>query len=271
VNICQALILGVVQGATEFLPVSSSAHLVIMQHYLGFKQPLLLFDALLHTSTLVAVVIYFRKEIYGIVLSLIKFKKRNSEETLYLKMFYLIIIGTIPTLIMGLFLNIWVDTLFSSIVLVSFMLIFTGIILCLGEKRAKLSKGIKEMGIKNALLIGLMQGIAIIPGISRSGSTISISLLQGIKKELAFRYSFLLSIPAILGALTIEAREAFLKENLPLNLAPWLVGAFSAFIVGYLSLLLLRNIILKKKLFLFAFYCWIIGVGMLILHFGKVR
>ena len=263
-NISQALILGVVQGLTEFLPISSSAHLVIMQHYLGFKSPLLLFDAFLHVSTLMAVLIYFRKEIYGIVSSLTKFKKRNPEEILHLKMFYLIIIGTIPTLIIGLFLNIWVDTLFSSIALVSFMLIFTGILLYLGERRAKPGKGIKEIGMNNALLIGLMQGIAIIPGISRSGSTISIGLLQGIKKELAFRYSFLLSIPAILGALTIELREAFLEGNFPHNLVPWLGGALSAFIVGYLSLLLLKNVILKKRLFLFACYCWIIGGGILI-------
>jgi len=265
-NISQALILGVVQGATEFLPISSSAHLVIMQHYLGFKQPLLLFDAFLHASTLMAVLIYFRKEIYGIALSLIKFKKRDSQEILHLKMFYLIIIGTIPTLIIGLFLNRWIDILFSSIALTSFMLILTGILLYLGERRVKLSKGIKEVGIRNALLIGLMQGIAIIPGISRSGSTISVSLLQGIKKEFAFRYSFLLSIPVILGALTIKLREASLEGNIPHNPFPWLGGALSAFIVGYLSLLLLKNVILKKKLFLFAFYCWIIGGGMLILH-----
>ncbi|MEA1964025.1 MAG: undecaprenyl-diphosphate phosphatase [Candidatus Aerophobetes bacterium] len=265
-NISQTLILGAVQGATEFLPVSSSAHLVIMQHHLGFTRPLLLFDAFLHTSTLLAVLIYFRKEIYRIALSLIKFKKRNSEEMLHLKMFYLIIIGTIPTLIIGLFLNRWIDTIFSSITLTSSMLIFTGILLCLGEKKRELSKGIKEIKTKNVLLIGLMQGIAIIPGVSRSGSTISVSLLQGIKKELAFRYSFLLSIPVISGALTVELREAFLEGSLPHNLLPWLGGALSAFIIGYLSLLLLKNVILKKKLFLFACYCWIVGGGMLILH-----
>ncbi len=274
INTIQALILGIVQGLTEFLPVSSSGHLVIMQHYLGFREPLLLFDVMLHVATLVAVVIYFRQDLWGIILSLIRLKKKTPEEILHRKMFYFILLGTIPTGALGIFFNRWAKFFFVSVIFTSFMLLFTGILLWVSERKEKPEgkeslekegpgKGIGKMRATDALLIGIMQGVAIMPGISRSGATISTGLLRGIKKELAFRYSFLLSIPAIIGALGLQLREASLEKNLPSHLLPWVGGALSAAVIGYLSLTLLRKAVIKKKLSIFAYYCWIVGISSL--------
>ena len=268
-NALQALILGIVQGLTEFLPVSSSGHLVIMQHYLGFTEPLLLFDVMLHAATLAAVVIYFRQDLWGMILSLIRLKKKTPQEILHRKMFYFILLGTIPTAVLGIFFNSWINFFFLSVVFTSFMLLFTGILLWVGERKERPEGEVRKIGkmrATDALLIGIMQGVAIMPGISRSGATISTGLLRGIKKELAFRYSFLLSIPAIIGALGLQLREAFLEKNLPSHLLPWVGGALSAAIIGYLSLTLLRKAVIKKKLSIFAYYCWIVGISSLIIQ-----
>ncbi len=270
-SMLQALILGSLQGATEFLPVSSSGHLVIMQHYLGLRQPLVLFDVTLHAATLVVVLIYFRHDLGSIAGSLIKLKLHHSQGKLERKIFYLILVGTIPTVILGLILRVWADLLLTRVVLTSAMLIITGILLYMGEKIKRTDRGIKEMSIMDAFLIGVMQGIAIVPGISRSGATISTGLLRGINKEFSFRYSFLLAIPAILGALTLSLKDAFIEKSFPPHPLPWIVGLSSAFAVGYFSLVLLRKAVVKGKLSLFAYYCWILGAGSLILWISRGR
>lgn len=262
----QALVLGIVQALTEFLPVSSSAHLVIIQDYLGFKKPLLLFDVILHAATLGALLVYFRKDIGKIILSLVRLKEKSDEEMLNRKIFYFILIGTIPTLALGLLLNQWIKAMFTSVTFTSLMLLVTGALLWISRRRADSERGIEEMKTTDAFLIGIMQGVAIIPGISRSGATISTGLLRGIKKELAFRYSFLLSIPAIIGALGLQLREAFLEQTLPSHPFPWIGGALAAAIIGYISLVLFRKIILGKKLHIFAYYCWTIGTISLIIR-----
>ena len=270
-SIVQALVLGLLQGVTEFLPVSSSGHLVIVQHYLALERPLVLFDVALHTATLVVVLIYFRGDLSSIIGSFIKLKLHHSQGILERKIFYLIMVGTIPTVILGLILRVWVNLLFTRVGLTSVMLIITGIILRVGEKTKRTGRGIKEMGITDAFLIGLMQGIAIVPGISRSGATISTALLRGINKEFSFRYSFLLSIPAILGALTLSLKDALIEKIFPSHPLPWIVGALSAFAAGYLSLVLLRKTVVKGKLSLFSYYCWILGIGSLILWISRGR
>jgi len=262
----QALVLGIVQALTEFLPVSSSAHLVIIQDYLGFKKPLLLFDVILHAATLGALLVYFRKDIGKIILSLVRLKEKSDQEMLNRKIFYFILIGTIPTLALGLFLNQWIKAMFTSVTFTSLMLLVTGTILWISKRRADSERGIEKMKTTDAFLIGIMQGVAIIPGISRSGATISTGLLRGIKKELAFRYSFLLSIPAIIGALGLQLREAFLEQTLPSHPLAWIGGALVAAIIGYISLVIFRKIILGKKLYIFAYYCWTIGTILLIMR-----
>jgi len=272
-SISQALFLGALQGLTEFLPVSSSGHLVIFQHYLGLRQPLVFFDVLLHLGTLGAVIVYFRRDLYKIIASFIYFKKKNYSSLEYRNLFYLIIAGTIPTAVVGIILQKWKNILFSGVLLPSGMLILTGILLLAGERIGKsrkivnISKGKgkekRKLNLVDALCIGFMQGVAIIPGISRSGATISTALMRGVKRDIAFHYSFLLSIPVIIGATGLELKQAVAQQNFPPNPFPWIVGTLLAFGVGLISLKIFYGVFKRKKLFLFSCYCWAVGGGIL--------
>jgi len=270
-TISKASILGILQGLTEFIPISSSGHLVVLQHYLGYSQPMLLFDALLHIATLGVVVAYFRKDLRLITSGLIRLRARGAEEMLGRRIFYLVLVGTLPTAIIGLFFKRWIEALFSMSIFTSLMFLLTGTFLWVGEKAARSGKTIARAGITDALIIGMAQGVAIIPGISRSGATISAALLRGMERESAFRYSFFLSIPAIVGALGLELRESVVKKNLPQEILPYLIGALCAFATGYLSLMALQKALLRKKFSLFAIYCWMIGGGTLILQLFHLK
>ncbi len=197
----QAIILGIIQGLTEFLPISSSGHLVLFQHIFGLKEPELFFDICVHLGTLVAVIIFFRKDLITIITSLIhgsvKFiKKEASLSELFqkpdIKLAVLIVIGSVPTAILGLLFKKISDQLFSSLIIVGVMLIVTGIILWCTRWIKKNGRLIDGFSIKNSLVIGIIQGLAIIPGISRSGSTIAFGLFLGIERETAARFFYLL-------------------------------------------------------------------------------
>jgi len=268
----QAVILGAIQGLTEFLPISSSGHLVIFQHLFGIKDPEVLFDISLHLGTLVAVVIFFSKEIRGILGAVFHFfvgifKKERSltaaAEDMDIKLALLIVIGTIPTGILGLLFHNIVDRLFSSVFLVGLMLILTGALLWVTTRTKHAGHMIERFSIKDALIIGLMQGIAIIPGISRSGSTIAMGLLLGLERETAARYSFLLSIPAIMGAGILEFKDASTHTSVPL--LPIFIGALSACIVGYGALKLLVFMVKQGRLHIFAPYCFLAGAVALLM------
>lgn len=261
-----AIILGIVQGLTEFLPISSSGHLIIFQHLFGMEEPELFFDICVHIGTLVAVIIYFWKDLWSIITALIKgtvpflLRKVSFKETYNdpnIKLAILIIIGTVPTGIIGVLLKKISDQLFSSLIIVGCMLLITGLLLWSTRWIKKQSKGIKEFSIKNAVVIGTIQGMAIAPGISRSGSTIAIGLFLGLSRETAARYSFLLSIPAILGALVLILKDVTTISTISINAA--LIGGVTSCIVGYLSLKLLVYIVKKGQMHLFAPYCWIMG------------
>ena len=224
----EAVILGAVQGLTEFLPVSSSGHLVIFQHIFNLKEPEVLFDVGVHIGTLVAVIIFFRKELHCIIASVFRFfdgilKKKvsfkDAPQDTDIKLALLIIAGTIPTGILGLFLYKIVGRIFSSVVLVGLMLIVTGLLLIITVLIKKNDKGIERFSIKDALIIGLIQGISIIPGISRSGSTIAFGLFLGLERETSARFSFLLSIPAIIGAAILNSK--IFQPIRPLRLPPY--------------------------------------------------
>lgn len=258
-TLAQGAILGLVQGVTEFLPVSSSGHLVIMQHHLGLRHPMLLFDIVLHTATLAAVLFYFRQDIIGIVVSLARFTQRQPEQILQRKLFYLVLLGSVPiALVGGLFRGV-VENLFTNVPLTSFFLLVTGTLLWTSERTAHSNKRIDKVGIVDTLLIGAMQAAAILPGVSRSGATISAGLFRGTSKEFAFRYSFLLSIPAILGALFVEAKRAVLEGSLPAEPLSWLGGSAAAFLVGLFSLVVLKKALVRRRLSWFSYYCWALG------------
>ncbi len=273
-----ALILGMIQGLTEFLPVSSSGHLALGQYIFGIKESTLFFDISLHIGTLIAVVIIFFDNIKTMFISIIqifqillKFNlnlndfNKHVKENPDIRLLFLIIVGSVPTAIIGLFLKQYVDALFDSINFVGTMLIITGTFLWLtrGVKigDVRIDDSIMNFGYKQAFFIGFCQGIAVVPGISRSGATIAAGLFAGIKRETAAKFSFLLSIPAIIGAELLGLKDILIGDigAVYINMAT-LYGTFIAFVVGYVALKVLLNIVKIGKLHFFGPYCWILGV-----------
>jgi undecaprenyl-diphosphatase len=265
----EAIILGIIQGLTEFLPVSSSGHLVLFQKMFGLKQAELFFDVSVHLGTLVAVIIVFRREVKKIITALVQLVSsaglkenflQRVESDSQLKMALLIVIGSIPTAILGFLFAGIADRLFASGRITGLMLIITGLLLWLTRRTS--ASGDQARGdrltLKNAFIIGIVQGLAIIPGISRSGSTISIGLLLGIDREMAARYSFLLSIPAIIGAGLLSLKNGFSQTDLTIRAA--LLGAFAAALVGFAALKSLLQMVKKGQLHIFAPYCWLVGI-----------
>jgi undecaprenyl-diphosphatase len=248
VTLIEALILAVVQGLTEWLPVSSSGHLVITQKLLELNPPLI-FDVMLHLGTLIVVLIVFRNDIIDIIKAVAKRDFKTEEGKLAL----LIVVGSIPIGVIGFVFHDVIEPLFSNLLAVGIALIITGSVLFFSEKRI----GKRKMGFLDSLLVGLAQGVAIIPGISRSGMTVATGLLRKIDQATAFRYSFLLSVPAVLGATVMESRDIVMGN---IEIAPLFLGVIISMIVGYGSLKLLHRIVMSEKFHLFAYYCWVLGI-----------
>ena len=267
----QSVILGIIQGLTEFLPVSSSGHLVLLQNLFGITEPELLFDISLHVGTLIAIFIVFYREIRNILQTLLRLpaliKSSESLKSLFadneeIRIATLIIVGSIPTAILGLLFHKIVDQIFGSVWIVGIMLLVTGTLLWFTRKMSAEGRPLIKVNIRDALLIGLIQGLAIIPGISRSGSTISIALFLGINREIAGRYSFLLSIPAILGAMMLGLDSTIIQTDIPVRII--LLGTVTAAIVGYMALKILLRLVKQGRLYYFAPYCWLLGAATLI-------
>lgn len=262
----QGIILGIIQGLTEFLPVSSSGHLVLGQTFFGITQSQLTFDISVHVGTLLAVLVIYSSDIMAMISSVFGFLSRAVafkpvahlvNEDKNLQMAGLIVIGSIPTAIIGLVLKQFEHVLFTSEVLVGFMLILTGTILW-GSRKFYFSEN-KSTGfsIKNAFFIGIVQGLAVIPGISRSGSTIAAGMFVGIDRHMAAKFSFLLSIPAILGAQVLSIKDMI---NSGLSIDPVTIYAtIASFITGLIALKILLTLVHSGKFHLFAPYCWLIG------------
>ncbi len=272
----EAIILGIIQGLTEFLPVSSSGHLVLFQKLFGLKQAELFFDVGVHLGTLVAVIIVFRREVKKIIAALVQLvSSAGLKETILqrvesdsqLKMALLIVIGSIPTAILGFLFAGIADRLFASGLITGLMLIVTGLLLWFTRRtRANFDQARSDrLTLKNAFIIGIVQGLAIIPGISRSGSTISVGMLLGIDREMAARYSFLLSIPAIIGAGLWSLKGGLYQTDLAIRAT--LLGAFTAALVGYAALNSLLQIVKKGRLHIFAPYCWAVGAAAIIFSY----
>ena len=267
----QALALGIVQGLTEFLPVSSSGHLVLLQNLFGLHEPELLFDVCLHMGTLAAVCVVFRRDIASIVGALLKlpgrlkspggFASRFAEDG-DVRMAVLIVVGSVPTAVLGLLFHRVVDRLFGAVWIVGAMLLVTGTFLWLTRGRRGPGRPIGRMGLVDALIIGVVQGLAIVPGISRSGSTISAALFLGLDRDLAGRFSFLLSIPAILGALVLNIDPSSTQTALSTGVI--LSGTIAAGMVGYAALRILLRMVRSGHLYRFAPYCWLAGAAALV-------
>ena len=249
VTLIEILILAVVQGLTEWLPISSSGHLVITQKVLGLNLPLI-YSVMLHVGTLIVVLTVFRKDILEIIKALVKRDFETEEGKLAL----FIAVGSVPIAIIGFVFYDFLKSLFSNLLAVGLALLITGWVLFFSEKRI----GNRKMGILDSLLIGLAQAFTIIPGISRSGVTVATGLLRRVDKAIAFKYSFLLSMPAVIGATVMESRELVVRN---VNMVPLFLGTIISMIVGYASLKLLQKIVMNEKIHLFAYYCWTIGLA----------
>jgi len=250
------LLLGIVQGLTEFLPISSSGHLVLAEKLLKIDPPGVLLEAVLHLGTLLAVLFVFRKDVLRLTLGLAKTQERNELGRL--------VVGTLPIAILGFFFREWIEAAFSCVLLVGICLIITGGILLLAN-RASRSAHRDEVHLHDSLLIGLAQAGALLPGISRSGATIATGMLAGIQGRVAARFSFLLSIPAIIGGGGFKLYEA-LREPTAYK-SEWvglLLGALVAGLVGALAIKGLLAIIARGKLKTFGFYCLALGLASLI-------
>ena len=259
--------LGVVQGLTEFLPVSSSGHLVLFQHLFGLVEPELLFDISVHLGTLLAVLVVFYRDILQILEALVQLpglvRSAGGWGALFaahpeIRLVAMIVAGCIPTALLGILFAKVAEQLFGTLWLVGAALLVTGTFLWFTQRQNAVGRPIGQMRIKDALIIGLIQGLAIIPGISRSGATISAALYLGVDRELAGRFSFLLAIPAILGALVLGLDSEAFHTDLPMGTI--VLGSLAAAVVGYLALLVLLKMVKKGQLHRFAPYCWLVGI-----------
>ncbi len=248
-GIIEATLLGILQGITEFLPISSSGHLVLGQHLMHISTPGLTFEIALHLGSLLSILVVFRQDIMQILQTL----KDRSTQNLVMS----IVIGTVPAVFVGLFLKDLVEEAFTSITVVAIALLVTGTVLILTRWTRPQSS---EVGISKGLIIGIAQALAVTPGISRSGSTIATALFLGIKRAEAARFSFLLAIPAVAGAglLTlIDLMDA--GSTAAWDVAVW-AGFVSSFIVGILALKVLLKTLQSGKFHWFGAYCLAIGL-----------
>ncbi len=262
-GIFKAALLGIVQGLAEFLPISSSGHLKLAQILLHTQESGgAAFDIFLHLGTLVAVLIYFRKTLWSLVVSLFRWRKSLDNQVHYHNRLWILYLG-ISTLITGVFYLVFqdfLDRLFENPnpLLIALMLSITGLLVFISDKIKDCRIPASSMGVMRSIIIGLGQGVAIIPGISRSGTTIAVSLMTGVKRKDAAHYSFLLSIPAILGA---NLKELSALSSLhPTLILPYLVGFICAAVSGYAVISLLIGIIRQSKLKYFSYYCWLIAL-----------
>lgn len=268
----QALILGVVQGATEFLPVSSSGHLVLVPWLLRWEDPGLAFDAMLHLGTLVAVVAYFAKDLWGLLVALLaSMKERSLAHDSNRKTAWLIIVGSVPAAVIGLFLEDFFERLFAEPLWVGVLLLCTGALLALSERWSARNRKISGMGWADAVIVGLGQALAIAPGISRSGATISAGLWRGLQRESAARFSFLLSVPVILGAGVFKLQDLLVTPWVLQSPTVVLVGFVAAAVSGFLSIKFLLAYLRTRRLYPFAVYCWAAGGVAILLSLLSIR
>jgi undecaprenyl-diphosphatase len=276
-NILKAIIMGVIQGLTEFLPVSSSGHLAIFGQILNLDlEGGVLFEVVLHIGTLLAIFIVYHTDIkelivegIGIIIDFFKmlfnllFKKGNKKEkiinTAYRKFVMLIIVGSIPTGIIGLLFKDFIESAFDTLLVPGICLFITGGLLLLTTVIKQGNKMELETKYSDSLIIGTFQGLATLPGISRSGSTLVGGLICGLDKEFAVKFSFIMSIPAIIGAAILQIKDIQTESFTVASSMPYILGMLASGIVGYICIKTLLAIIKKNKLHYFAYYCFAVG------------
>lgn len=277
-NVFQAILMGIVQGIAEFLPVSSSGHLAIFQNLLNIETDTgLLFDVLLHLGTLLAIFVVFWKDIWRLIVEffgiIADFFRRFSDPDVivlssgYRKFVLLIIVSTIPTAILGYVGRSFVEYASTTLLIPGIGLLITSFLLFICDRIGDGRKGIKKITYLNAFEIGMVQGVATMPGISRSGATIAACLMLGVKKETAVKYSFIMSIPAVLGAVVLEMKDAFGTKIPAGTLVSYIIGMVVAAIVGYFAIRFMIGVVRRKKYIYFSIYCLVVGIIAIIGHF----
>ena len=269
----EAVILGLVQGLAEFLPISSSGHLALLQQFFGIDETkVLLFAVMLHVGTLISVFIVYWKDIWELIVELcltIKDlctgKGLRLDERPVRKLGVLIIIATIPTGIIGVLGGDFFDSLYTSIIPIGVGLIITGFLLVMAERMGSSSRGLEKMNFRNAFFIGLVQGIAICPGISRSGSTLFGSLICNLDRKFAVKFVFLISILSILGSAVMELPDALKTGVTAAEAGPVIVGMLVAAVSGLVAIKTMIKIVSDKKLSYFSYYVWVVGAFVVLL------
>ncbi|WP_407414509.1 undecaprenyl-diphosphate phosphatase [Methanobrevibacter sp.] len=265
-DILQAILIGIVQGLTEFLPVSSSAHLVFAQKLLGVESSLA-FDVFLHLGTLIAVLWFFRYDIIKMLKSWWlsigdilqgRFKEGFRQDP-YKRLAWYVILATIPVGIAGVLFEDAVDSLFAGALYVpAFFLFVTGTILYLSQRMSSGNINLNNISAKESFFMGLGQACALLPGLSRSGTTIAAGLTIGLEKEFAAKFSFILSIPAIFGAFVFKLKD--IGSAMDTNFLPIFLGFIVSIIAGYLAIKWMLDLIQNRNLDVFSYYCWVISI-----------
>jgi undecaprenyl-diphosphatase len=264
------IFLGIVQGLTEFLPISSSGHLVLFQSLFGFKGPRLIFDIFLHLGTLLAVCIFFRSDLIEMIRDTWRFSVEifegrerltsiNRRPNVMLALW--VITATIPTALIGLFFRSTLEALFGNVYRVGVMMICTGLILAVSIFISAGYARRRDVGLLTSLAVGIAQGLAIIPGISRSGTTIVCGMACGMERELSARFSFILSIPAIIGAMLLQLNFERVSGS---DIFSLLLGLVTSAISGFFALKILMAAVRRGRLLFFAPYCWLVGLLIII-------
>ena len=276
-----ALLYGIIQGLAEFLPISSSGHLALFQSWfnIGDTEGLFTFNILLHFGTLMAVLVMYRKDIFPLIPAFFTlcgklfkgelFVREEGKDgkkgalrlnvTLSERLVILVVIATLP-LVLTFFYKDYVEMLSVYPRVIGGILIFNGVVLFVSDRLSKSGKGLSEANAKDAVTVGLLQAVAVVPGLSRSGTTITAGLLRGFDREFAVKFSFILSIPTILGACVLEIPEVIENPIASADVFPYILGMVTAALVGFAAMKLLTFISKRSNFTAFSFYCWIVGI-----------
>ncbi|MCE5201914.1 MAG: undecaprenyl-diphosphate phosphatase [Synergistaceae bacterium] len=262
----EIIILGLIQGLTEFLPVSSSGHLALVQIFLGIEMPPLSYDLVLHVATACATILFFIGDIYALLCEWIKgFVRSDYRRSSGWPTGWAVVVGTVITGIIGISIKDFAESAAQNSLMVGLGLVFTGLILIFSRF---IRVGLGQVRITDGIFVGIAQGIAVLPGVSRSGMTIVSGLSTGLGKDEAFRFSFLLSIPAILGATLIQAMQSGGWDNFVKALPHgWYLGALAAFFSGMAALVILKRLIITSRWWMFGIYCLVLGVSDIIVTY----
>lgn len=265
-----AVFLGLLQGATEFLPVSSSGHLALAEYFLGLKQTGLAFDIALHFGTLIAILLYFRREFLEMAKAVLAYNNQEPEMQQMRRLAGYLCLATMPAVIAGLFLNDLVESTMRQPGFVIFFLTAAGILLLVAEKKGRHSRPLKEITLSDAILIGLSQALALFPGVSRSGITMTCGLFRDLDRPTAARFSFLLSAPIIFGAGVFHIPDMIKLEQTAGMPGFFLTGFLSAALSGYFFIAFLLKFVRSRTFAIFAYYRFALaGLGLVALLFLK--